>query len=201
MNEDDMQAYTYTIKHNPSGKYYYGVRKSKSFDLGTVYFSSSKLVKRLIIEEGISNFEFKIRRKFNSYEQARRHEYKILSRLKVPNNNRLLNQAISSPRVCNKDHTSEQNRRESISKSMKELWKDPSYRASSKFTQISKEDRSSRGRAGALKKAEKYKTGELQRKPKSPVVYKQVIIVKGDNTKLVASNQVPAYSKYGWSRQ
>lgn len=196
-----MQAYTYTIKHKPSGKYYYGVRKSTSFDLGTIYFSSSKLIKRLISQDGISNFEFKIRKQFNSYEEARTHESKVLSRLKVPNNDRLLNQAISSPRVCNKDHTSEQNRRESISKSMKELWKDPSYRASSKFTQLSKEERSSRGRAGALKKAENYKSGKLQRKQKSPVAYKQVIIVKGDKTKSVMSNQVPAYAKYGWSRQ
>lgn len=201
-----MEAYTYTIKHKPSGRYYYGVRKSTIFDLGKNYLSSSKLVKRLIFEDGVDQFEFKLRKKFESYEQARLHESKVLSRLKVPRNPSMLNQAISSPRVCSNDVVSEQNRRASISKAMKELWKDPSYRA--KFTEISKEEKLARGRPGAIKRAENYRTGKTSRKQRSPrkakpykQVYKQVTIVKGEMKKVVFSNQVPAYSKYGWSRE
>jgi hypothetical protein len=196
-----MKAYTYSITHIPSGKIYYGVRKSAYFDLGVEYFSSSKLVKRLIVEEGVSNFVFTLRKSFNSYEDARVHETKMLKRLNVPNNPRLFNQAISSPRVCNKDHSSEQDRRKAISASMRKLWQTPEYKSKSPFNKISTEERAIRGRAGSLGRAKKYQSGELKYKPKSPKKYSTVKITRNGVSKIVTRNQVPAYAKCGWVRE
>ena len=154
-----MRAYTYSIKHIPTNTIYYGVRKSPTFDLGRTYFSSSKLVKRMINEDGLENFEFKQRRKFESYEEARLHETKILKRINAVINKRMLNPAVSSPKVCSKDGVSEKQRRKSISESMKTLWKNKEYRKNQSFNKLTKEERSKRGRNGAFKRAENIKNG------------------------------------------
>lgn len=136
-----MEAYTYSIKHLPSDTYYYGVRKSAVEDIGIAYFSSSKLVLRLIREEPIDNFEFKIRKKFNSYQSARIHETQFLKRVKAVSNPRFLNQAISSPRVCSKDSVEEAKRRKSISISMQALWDSEEYSALQSFNKLTPEER------------------------------------------------------------
>ena len=106
-----MEAYTYTIRHLPTNKVYYGVRKSTIEDIGIEYFSSSKLVKRMISAEPIENFRFKIRKKFNSYADARAYETRVLKRINAVSNAMVLNQAISSPCLCSKDPIAELNRR------------------------------------------------------------------------------------------
>ena len=195
-----MQAYTYTIRHLPTNKIYYGVRKSTIVDIGINYFSSSKLVKQMLKTENIENFKFKVRRKFLSYEEARLHETKILSRIKAVTNPMVLNQAVSSPRLCSKNPTAEIQRRKSISKSMKQLWSDPSYKDAQSFNKLSSEEYSARGKAGALKRAKNYSSGITPRKPKKAKSYKDVILVKDGIFKTVKSNQVPAYAKSGWQR-
>ena len=97
-----MKAYTYSIIHKPTKNIYYGVRKSEEKDIGNTYFSSSKLMRRLIKEQGKENFLFKVRKIFDSYEKAREHETKLLQRVNAVTNEKFFNQAISSPRVCKK---------------------------------------------------------------------------------------------------
>lgn len=195
-----MKAYTYTIQHLPTNKIYYGVRKSTTIDIGTTYFSSSKLVKQMLQAESIENFKFKIRRKFSSYEEARLHETKVLSRIKAVTNPKVLNQAVSSPRLCSKNSIAEIQRRKSISKAMKQLWSDPTYKDAQSFNKLSSEEQSVRGKSGALKRAANYASGKTPRKPKKAKSYKEVVLVKNNVLKTVKSNQVPAYAKSGWSR-
>jgi hypothetical protein len=188
-----MKAYTYTIVHITTGIIYYGVRKSSINDIGVQYFSSSKIIQRLIESEGVENFLFKIRRKFNTYEEARNHETKFLQRVKAVSNPKFYNQAISSPRVCLKDSVSEDRRRKSISDSMKLLWQCKKYRDRQTFNKISKEERVERGRKGGLAAA------KTRTKNPNPT-YSQVQITKNGKFKTIKRNQVPAYKKYGWER-
>lgn len=195
-----MQAYTYSITHLPTNKIYYGVRKSTTVDIGTTYFSSSKLIKQMLKAEPIENFKFTVRRTFLSYEEARLHETKMLSRINAVSNPMVLNQAVSSPRLCAKNPTAEIQRRKSISKAMTQLWSDPTYKGTQSFNKLSSEERSIRGKAGALKRAANYATGKTSRKPKKPKSYKDVVLVKDGVLKTVKANQVPAYAKSGWTR-
>lgn len=186
-----MQAYTYSIKHIPSNTIYYGVRKSSTYDLGKTYFSSSKLIRRLIKEEGVENFEFKQRRKFETYEKARLHETKLLKRINAISNKKVLNQAISSPRICSKDSTSEQKRKQSISKSMK---------GNKNFPKLSNEEYSRRGKLGAKKRAENIKTGKTKIKRNKSNFVINWVITKNGNEKIVKPSAVPAYLKCGYQK-
>lgn len=186
-----MKAYTYSIKHITSGTIYYGVRKSSAFDLGKTYFSSSKLVKRLIREHGMEKFEFKLRRTFGTYEQARLHETKILKRINAVSNPKVLNQAVSAPRLCSKDPIAEKQRRDSISKSMI---------GNQNFPKLSKEEHSRRGKLGALKRAENIKSGKTIIKRKSSDFITKWIIEKEGNERIVNPSAVPAYLKCGYQK-
>ena len=150
--------------------------------------------------ETIENFKFKVRRKFLSYDEARLHETKVLSRIKAVTNPMVLNQAVSSPRLCSKNPSAEIQRRESISKTMKQLWSDPAYKDAQSFNKLSSEEQSVRGKAGALKRAANYSSGKTPRKPIKAKSYKDIFLVKDGVLKTVKSNQVPAYAKSGWVR-
>ena len=112
----------------------------------------------------------------------------------------VLNQAVSSPRLCSKNPTAEIQRRKSISNAMKQLWSDPAYKDAQSFNKLSSKEQSIRGKAGALKRAENYASGKTLRKPKKAKSYKDVILIKDGVFKTVKSNQVPAYVKSGWAR-
>lgn len=76
--------FAYTITQTSTGIRYYGIKFAQGCqpsDLGTIYFSSSKLVKKLIKEEGKENFIFEIRKIFKSKEQAVKWETKLLKRI------------------------------------------------------------------------------------------------------------------------
>lgn len=78
------QPFTYSITHIPSGVHYYGVRYGKNCspaDLGTTYFSSSILVKKLIFEESTLNFKFRVRKIFQTKQKAVAWERKFLTRV------------------------------------------------------------------------------------------------------------------------
>lgn len=186
-----MEAYTYSIKHITSDTIYYGVRKSSVFDLGHTYLSSSRLVKRLINEHGMENFEFKIRRVFETYEQARLHETKILKRINAVSNPKVLNQAISAPRLCSKDPIAEKQRRESISKSMM---------GNQNFPKLSSEEYSRRGKLGAKKRAENIKSGKTVIKRKSSEFISKWIVEKEGKEKTINPSAVPAYLKCGYQK-
>ena len=68
-----MKAYTYLIKHKTSGKFYYGVRYAKNCkvsDLFKIYFTSSAIVNKLYKEEGVSAFEWEIRKTFDNIDDV-----------------------------------------------------------------------------------------------------------------------------------
>jgi hypothetical protein len=84
------KPYTYLIHHIPTNTFYYGVRwenvrlkRTPEEDFWIYYFTRSKKVKQLIAEYGKESFEFEIRKKFNSIEQAKNWETKVLTRMKV----------------------------------------------------------------------------------------------------------------------
>lgn len=77
--------FTYSIYHKKSDRWYYGVKYAdgcKPSDLGITYFSSSPIIKNLIKEFGISDFEFKIRKIFNDKKKAIDWETRFLSKIK-----------------------------------------------------------------------------------------------------------------------
>ena len=78
--------YTYIVKHNPSGKIYYGCRFAKNcdpIDLWTTYFTSSKHVKALIETDGKESFTAEIRKTFDNVDQCRKWENRVLRKLDV----------------------------------------------------------------------------------------------------------------------
>lgn len=190
-----MKAYTYLIKHKNTGMVYYGCRKSETFDLFVNYFTSSKLVKRAIEEEGLDVFEYEIRKQFESYEKAREWECKVLRKMNVANNAMFYNQAVSSPKLCKKDSKQEQIRRDHISVSMKKLWENKEY--SNYHKQLLK----SFCKSGNEKRSFLYKTGAIKRKPRRKSKtsdYKIITIRRKDSLKEIHQNQLCAYKKCGW---
>ena len=86
--------YTYLIKCRATNQYYYGVRFSKNCnpdELWQTYFTSSKYVKELIEQYGVTGFDFEIRKVFNSVKEARDWEHRVLYRIKAKNRNDFLN--------------------------------------------------------------------------------------------------------------
>jgi hypothetical protein len=195
-----MQAYTYSILRLSTGQWYYGVRKSITFDLGTTYFSSSMLVKRLIQEEGVANFEFKLRRTFESYNDAGHYETAFLKRVRAVSNLKFLNQGIGFPASPTKDPESEKRRRSNISATMITKWADSEFALTNKFNKADPVELSKRGKMGSTERTKRYSSGILVRKPKTTSKYPDVVITRGSVEKIVKANQVPQYKKLGWSR-
>ena len=129
-----MKPYTYLIKHIPTSTFYYGVRwknvklgLSPEEDLWKTYFTTSKIVKRIIKVYGIETFEVQVRKTFTCVEDARRWESKVLTRMNVLHRpdiwlNRTNNRAILNevhPRgtlgkTWNNPVTSKRNRKEKL---------------------------------------------------------------------------------------
>lgn len=82
-----MRAYTYLVKHKPSNKFYYGVRIKNeidpNLDLFVRYFTSSKIIKELLVQDGIDAFEWQVRREFDNELAAVSWEAKVLQRCQV----------------------------------------------------------------------------------------------------------------------
>lgn len=193
-----MQAYTYTIKHLPSNRLYYGVRKATFFDLGEKYFSSSKLVKRLLKEEPICNFEFKLRKTFNCFESAIIHEQKLLKKINAVKNPKMLNQAISAGKLNYflKDEQLAAARKEKISKTMKIVWQNPGYKTNQK-KYFTKDRMRNLAYLSHAKRKENYKLGINKRKPEQKK-FKLIMIYKKEKEKQIKQNQTSAYKKCGW---
>ena len=94
-----MKPYTYIIKHNPSGKVYYGVRSANKVDpeqdLWKKYFTSSPGVQKLIEETGADSFDAEIRKTFDTQEQAVVWETKVLRRMRVLESDLWINQNVA----------------------------------------------------------------------------------------------------------
>lgn len=88
--------YTYLIRFKPTNSVYYGVRYAENCDpseLWVTYFTSSKIIKRLINEFGYQSFEHEIRKTFDSKKAARDWEQKVLRRIDAENHYRFLNRS------------------------------------------------------------------------------------------------------------
>lgn len=91
----DRTPFTYLIHCTVTNQYYYGSRYGKGCDpsqLWTTYFTSSKVVKQLILEHGKEAFTTKITRVFDTKEEARNWEYRFLCRVQASTKSNWLNQ-------------------------------------------------------------------------------------------------------------
>lgn len=93
-------CYTYLIKCTLNNMYYYGVRWANKTapdqDLWIKYFTSSKVIKRLITQHGKDIFKVQIRRTFRNKFEAIKWEETVLSRMKILNKpDKWLNKCIS----------------------------------------------------------------------------------------------------------
>ena len=91
---NDRTPYTYLITHKTTNKKYYGVRYCKGChpsDFWISYFTSSKIVHKIIEQEGKEIFDYEIRKIFNSVERAKKWEHKFLKKIKANNNQMFLN--------------------------------------------------------------------------------------------------------------
>lgn len=78
--------YTYLLKNKTTGLSYYGVRYGKNChpnDFWKTYFTSSKVIKSLILTYGKDDFVFQIRKTFLLKENAIKWENKVNRRLTV----------------------------------------------------------------------------------------------------------------------
>lgn len=124
-----MLPFTYLLVHKRTGKLYYGVRCSRGChpsDLWTKYFSSSKIVKAIIREEGLDAFSYEIRKTFDTREDALRWEHRFLTRVNAAESDRWLNKFNGGKKFTCEGHSVET--RQKISRSLKgkpksEEWK------------------------------------------------------------------------------
>lgn len=140
-----MTPYTYLIGWTKLGKYYYGVRYSKNCDpsdLWTTYYTSSRHVHQFHLEHGEPDL-IRVRKKFDTKEQAILHEHTVLRRMKAVERldflNRTYNRGIPPEFAGKMTMLGKKHRPESIEK-MKKKHEMPtniseiaSIRASKKF--------------------------------------------------------------------
>lgn len=91
--------FTYLIGWSLHNLWYYGVRYKKGSttnDLWTIYFTSSKKVKKIREELGEPDV-IQIRKIFSSIETAKAWETKVLRRLKVISKDKWINESVGKP--------------------------------------------------------------------------------------------------------
>ena len=109
------KSYFYIIKHKVSGKYYAGARSIKGCDFNELlkdngYKTSSKIVKKIIDEEGIDAFEINRVRTFLEKEAAYEYETRFLYKVDAMRNSNFLNRSNNTP-ACVFDLMRENNRK------------------------------------------------------------------------------------------
>jgi hypothetical protein len=103
--------FSYYLYHKPTKQHYYGIKFSKGCHpdmLWTTYFSSSSIVKQLIIEYGVSSFEYQIRKTFDSGKSALLWEHKVLRRLKAAERKDWINRHNGGSKFRGPEHHSPQ---------------------------------------------------------------------------------------------
>lgn len=103
--------YTYVIRHKESGMFYYGCKFSNNgytnpvlfWDINSShgYFTSSKIVHKMIEEYGHESFEYEIRKTFKSAEETFKYEQRVIS--KIINWEKCLNSGVGGSFDCNKN--------------------------------------------------------------------------------------------------
>lgn len=89
------QPFTYLITFRPTEERYYGVRTKRGChpkELWFSYFTSSKVIHKLIELHGKDSFTFEIRKTFTDSQSAILWEHRVLSRLNAAENPQWLNQ-------------------------------------------------------------------------------------------------------------
>lgn len=81
--EPQMIHYTYWIVDHINHKYYHGVHSAKNEDAIKKYYSSSKILKKVIKEVGKEHFEKRIEKTFATRDAANAWEAKVHKRLNV----------------------------------------------------------------------------------------------------------------------
>jgi hypothetical protein len=129
-----MIPFTYLIHCTVTDQYYYGSRYGRRChpsSLWTSYFTSSKVVKQLILEHGKDAFTVSVRKTFDTPEEARRWESKFLNKVKAAQSDKWLNQHNADEKFyckghhgnLGKKHTKEHN--ENISKGQRGIKRNP----------------------------------------------------------------------------
>lgn len=103
-----MNAYVYLVTFLPTGQKYIGSRKSSSDDLFRKYFTSSKIIKSLIKEHGISEFNYVILKEFEDYKDALAFERLLHIENNVPNNPTYLNKSVAGEKFFTRGPRSEE---------------------------------------------------------------------------------------------
>lgn len=94
---DGYLPFTYLLLFKPTGQVYYGAKYSSIKDqahpdkLWRSYFSSSGVVKALMKEHGPDSFLFEVRQVFNTAQEAKDWETRVLKRFNAKKDPRFLN--------------------------------------------------------------------------------------------------------------
>jgi hypothetical protein len=102
-----MIPFTYLIHCTVTDQYYYGSRYGKRChpsSLWTSYYTSSKVVKQLILEHGKDAFTVSVRKTFKTAEEARKWESKFLNKVKAAQSDKWLNQHNADEKFYCKGH-------------------------------------------------------------------------------------------------
>lgn len=92
-----MIPYFYRLYFKPTGQYYVGVQYGKDAhpnNLWDKYFTSSKVVKELIKQFGLSAFSYKITKTFSTGKEATMYERRFLIKVKANRNDKFLNLSL-----------------------------------------------------------------------------------------------------------
>jgi hypothetical protein len=125
-------AYVYKITFLPTDQYYIGYRGSKNAipdDLLATYFTSSKVVARLIKEHGVDKFAKEILAEFDTGVEAYEYEQQLLREHNVESNTQMLNKRLTSCALDTFKYHTEKTRAQ-MSRSRRLLWEDSKYRDS-----------------------------------------------------------------------
>ena len=121
---NDRTPYTYVIKNLTTGKRYYGCRYAKNChpsEFWKTYFTSSKIVKKLIKEAGKENWYVEIRHIFSDINLCKAWEEKALHRLGVPKNPMWYNQSIGGKKFLLQGDALELHKKNAPARTLKRL--------------------------------------------------------------------------------
>jgi len=100
------KPYFYIIKHLPTQRYYAGCKysspDSNNFMTETGYQTSSKIIKQIIVDEGLNSFHIKKIKHFDTKEQVLIYEHKFLSKIDAKNNDMFFNRSNGESNFVNK---------------------------------------------------------------------------------------------------
>lgn len=177
-------SYTYLVGWTTLNKFYYGVRYAENCspnDLWKTYFTSSKSVKLLREEYGEPDI-VEVRKTFKDKTSAQAWEKKVLTRLKVLQNNKWLNENIGG--VINMDVIKKKLTGRTLSEETKQKMRDAKLGKSKSEQHIQNMKKKvpwNKGKTGLQKHSE-----EIKQKIRE----KNLGSIKSEETKLKISNSL-----------